>query len=219
VATGAHYSRSGRSGFLDRDIPGFEQDFVHTPEDVLAGGVDMSGKVVVLDAEGLHPGVGLAERLARAGAEVTLLTPNLSPVAPSLVASLEVRFVMQRLQAAGVTIRTHTYIRSIGDRTVETYDVFSDAAELIADVDGVLLVTARYPHDPLSDALKGKVAQVFTIGDALSARPMAAATYDGQKFARFIGEPGAPASFDEAYWQPVPVEDYPRPASVLLPVS
>ena len=45
---------------------------------------------------------------------------------------------------------------------------------------------------------------------------LAAATDEGQRFARMIGEPGAPSSFVEAYFQEVPVEQAASPAASLL---
>jgi hypothetical protein len=52
----------------------------------------------------------------------------------------------------------------------------------------------------LEKDLDGKVAQLFTIGDALAPRMWGAATFEAHKFARFIGEPGAPASIADAYF-------------------
>ena len=70
VATGARYSIGGHSSQRDFDIPGYDQDFVYRPEDILIGNVRPSGKIVMLDGEGLHTGVGIAEVLAGAGAEI-----------------------------------------------------------------------------------------------------------------------------------------------------
>ena len=68
IATGARYSPSGRCAFRDLDIPGYEQDFVYLLEDVLLDGARPTGRVVVLDGENLHAGLGVAEVLALAGA-------------------------------------------------------------------------------------------------------------------------------------------------------
>ena len=51
-----------------------------------------------------------------------------------------------------------------------------------------------------SRELEGKVPQLFTIGDALGVRPLATAAYEGQKFARLIGEPDAPRNVAEVYF-------------------
>jgi 2,4-dienoyl-CoA reductase-like NADH-dependent reductase (Old Yellow Enzyme family) len=215
VATGARYSREGRSGFLNGEIPGHDRDFVLRPEDVLLGGARPQGKVVILDGEGIHTGVGIAEVLAGAGADVELVYAGFAPVDMSLMLTMEVGFVVGRLKAAGVEMTPSSYVRAIGDGEVTLYDVFTGEERTIA-ADAVVLATSREPYDPLSDGLEGKVEQLFAIGDALAARPMVAATYEGQMFARFVGEPGAPASFNEAYWPEHDPALLPQPASVLL---
>jgi hypothetical protein len=81
-------------------------------------------------------------------------------------------------------------------------------------VDAVVLVTGRVPIDGLARQLAGKVGQLFTIGDALAARPLAAASYEGQKFARLIGEPGAPTTICETFFRPDEPATVPYPADV-----
>ena len=206
VATGALYSTGGRSAFLDCDIPGYEQSFVYRPEDILLGRVKPQGKVVLLDAEGLHTSLGVAEVLGSAGAEVHYLTPSFAPVSPRLVANQDHRFIMKRLHCAGVTFSPTTYIRKIGDHAVTTFDVYSEQERTIDGVSAVVLATARIPVNRLESELEGAVPQLFTVGDALAARMFAHASFEGQKFARLIGEPDAPRSFADAYFQDNPPE-------------
>ncbi|MBO0729682.1 MAG: FAD-dependent oxidoreductase [Acidimicrobiaceae bacterium] len=216
VATGALYSRGGRSGYLSLDIPGHDRDFVYCPEDVLLRGVRPSGRVVLLDGEGLHASLGVAEVLASAGATVEYMMPEFSPVSHSLVFTGEWELVVQRLKKVGVSFTPATYIRSIDDHALSVYDVFSKEERTISPVDAVVLSTGRVPQNELAKALEGKVAQLFTIGDALGARPLATAAYEGQKFARYIGEPDTPRTVAEAYFQSNPPELMPQPAEVLL---
>jgi 2,4-dienoyl-CoA reductase-like NADH-dependent reductase (Old Yellow Enzyme family)/thioredoxin reductase len=216
VATGARYSAGGRSYFVDADIPGFDRSFVHRPEDVLLGTCHPTGKVVLLDAEGLNTSLGTAEVLANAGAVVHYLTPGFAPVSARLVDAHESRFILKRLRAAGVIISTNTYIKSIGDHSLVVYDVISEEERTIEAIDAIVLSTARIPQNGLTQELTGKVAQLYTVGDALAARPWAAAAYEGQKFARYIGEPDAPATVGAAYFMQDPPDVLPSPAEVLL---
>ncbi len=201
VATGARYSPGGRSITCDADIPGHDLPFVHRPEGVLLGGARPSSKVFVFDAEGYHTGTGIAELLASRGAEVQFVTATYSPVSARNTDNWEERYIVQRLKANGVRLRPTTWLRRIEDRAVVLYDIHTDE-ESREPADAVILSTAREPVDGLARALEGKVAQLFAIGDALAARMLAAATYEGQKFARLIGEPGAPATFTEAWFRP-----------------
>jgi 2,4-dienoyl-CoA reductase-like NADH-dependent reductase (Old Yellow Enzyme family)/thioredoxin reductase len=214
VATGARYARTGRSAFLNVDLEGHDRGFVLRPEDVLIDGARPTGRVVIVDGEGINTGVGVAEVLAAAGADVELVASGFAPVSAHLMARMEAGFIVRRLKALGVTLSTTTWIRRIGDGTVTLYDVFTDEERTVTDVVAVVLATSREPQDALLAALEGRVAQLFTIGDALAARSVAAATYEGQMFARLVGEPGAPATFTEAFWPEYDPEILMRPAAL-----
>lgn len=200
LATGATYSRAGHSNHRDFDIPGYDRDFVYRPEDVLLGKAHLTGKIVVLDAEGMQTGVGVAELLALQGADVHYLTPHLTPIALRVLATQDAPYIMKRLRSAGVAISTSTYIKTITDHAVTLYDVFSEEEREMKEVDAVILSTGRISVNELEKALEGKVAQLFAIGDAAAARIWPVASYEGQKFARYIGEPNAPATIGEVYF-------------------
>jgi 2,4-dienoyl-CoA reductase-like NADH-dependent reductase (Old Yellow Enzyme family) len=211
VATGALYSKGGRSITCDADIPGHDRPFVFRPEDILLGGKRPTGRVFVIDNEGYHAGTGIAEMLAEGGAEVQFVHAGYSPVSARLTDNWEERYVVGRMKAAGVRLRPTTWLKSIGERSVTLYDIHT-GAESVEPADAVILSTARVPVDGLARALEGKVAHLFTIGDALAARMLAAASYEGQKFARLVGEIGAPASISEAWFAPDAPETMPLPA-------
>jgi 2,4-dienoyl-CoA reductase-like NADH-dependent reductase (Old Yellow Enzyme family)/thioredoxin reductase len=219
VATGAMHDRGGRSGFYNLEIPGWDQPFVLRPEEILLGGARPSGKVVLLDGEGLHASLGLAEMLASGGAQVEYLTPNYAPVSARVVGSLEDEDMVKRMRRAGVVISPLTYIRSIGDHAVTAYDIATDEDRVIDGLEAVVLVTGRAPVNDLSRALDGKVDQLFTIGDALAARPFAAAAFEGQKFARYIGEAGAPKTVGEVFYASNAAAFTPTPAELSRPVA
>ena len=219
VATGAHYSKGGRSITVDADIPGHDRSFVYRPEDILLRGARPSGKVIVLDGEGMHASVGVAELLATAGADVLYVTAGFSPLSPRLVDNFESRFIVRRLKVAGVHFSPTSWIKRIGDHAVTLYDVHTGEEQTLEGIDAVILSTGRVPLDGLARELEGKTPQLFTIGDALAARPLATATYEGQKFARYIGEPGAPATIHEAYFRADGPEVNPLPADVARPMA
>lgn len=200
VATGASYSQTGRSAFLDQDIPGADKPHVYCPEDILEGRVQPSGKLVVVDAEATHTGSGVAELLGRRGAEVIMLSPNYAPYSHREVMSLEGDSIAQRMAEANVVFQATTWVRGIGDHDLQIVDVNSGRESVIPGVDAVVLATGRIPVDGIARELEGKVAQLFTIGDALGVRPLATAAYEGQKFARLIGEPDAPRDVAEVYF-------------------
>jgi hypothetical protein len=65
-------------------------------------------------------------------------------------------------------------------------------------VDAVVLATMRRAHTRLASELANEVPRLFVIGDAMSPRYLFKATYEGQRFARLIGEPDAPRDMREA---------------------
>lgn len=214
IATGARYSAGGRSITYDADIPGYDRSWVYRPEDILLDAMRPSGRIVVLDGEGLHASAGIAEMLASGGSELTYVHAGFSPLSPRLVDSFEARHVVGRMKTAGVRFASTTWVRSIGEHRVTLYDVHTEEERTIEGVDAVVLVTGRIPQAGLASELERRVKQLFTIGDALAARPLAAATYEGQKFARYIGEAGAPSTICETYFRPDDPQVMPLPSDV-----
>jgi 2,4-dienoyl-CoA reductase (NADPH2) len=208
VATGAVYDREGRGGFAPAAIPGCDQPFVLTPEDVIAGN-QPTGAVVVVDEEGLHAGAGVAELLAEAGAKVELVT-TAGQVARSLVTSTEAPLIAARLRLAGVTVTTGAAVTQIGDGFVT---ISKDGRTEQRAVDAVVLVASRVAGPALDRELVGRVSQVYAIGDALAPRTLAAAIYEGQRLARLIGTADAPPTTDHALLMPGDPSMIARPAA------
>ena len=201
VATGARTHPGGRSITHDADIPGCANAQVRSVEDLLLSGERPGGRVFVFDSEGYHGGSGMAEMLAAAGAEVDLVYAGYSPVSPRNTDNWEERYIVGRMKQRGVKLRPTTWLRTIGADSVTLFDIHT-GAETVEPADAVVFATGRAPVDDLARALEGKVSQLFTIGDALAARMLAAAPFEGQKFARLIGEPGAPSTAAEVWFAP-----------------
>jgi 2,4-dienoyl-CoA reductase-like NADH-dependent reductase (Old Yellow Enzyme family)/thioredoxin reductase len=199
VATGSHYERTGETGFVPRPIPGWDHDFVHPPEPIIRGDVKLSGNVLVLDEEGMHAAVGAAEIAAIGGAKVELVT-RWPTVAHYLAA--QARYIPPRLRAAGVTMSTGTFLKEIRPGEV-TLTLLATGEERRTHVDAVVLATMRKPDDELGDSLEGMVPYVYVIGDALAPRTLKEATYEGQRFARVIGEDTMPKSVTEELFKPL----------------
>jgi pyruvate/2-oxoglutarate dehydrogenase complex dihydrolipoamide dehydrogenase (E3) component len=188
------------------------------PEQVLEGGLRFTGSVVVFDEEGITTGPGLAELLAAQGAQVVLVSRWSEPFGN--LGGLLITSTMPRIKKLGVQILTRTHLREIGDHTVRVYDI-DTGAETELEVAAIVMATGRRAdlglgRDLAERALAGRAEQVFSIGDALSPRGLTAAIQDGHRYARTIGEPGAPRTFTDLYFAPVDFATFQRPASVLL---
>jgi hypothetical protein len=138
--------------------------------------------------------------------------------------------VMARVGRLDVELLPQTYLSEIGDGAVTLAPVLRDSESLLAarivgegylrtGIDAVVLASMRKPANPkLEDELEGKVDAVYVVGDALAPRDLRAATYEGQYFARLVGEPDAPKSTSDAMFAPVSDETLQTlgPAATLL---
>jgi 2,4-dienoyl-CoA reductase-like NADH-dependent reductase (Old Yellow Enzyme family)/pyruvate/2-oxoglutarate dehydrogenase complex dihydrolipoamide dehydrogenase (E3) component len=194
VATGSRYRRDGSSGFVLPPIEGWDQELVLGLEEIIRGEVKPSGKVLVLDDEGMHAAIGVAELMARNGAQVDYVTRHMM-MAPNL--EMAMPYVARRVAEAGVNIRTMHYVKSIGEHSATIYDIGTQEEQTLDGLSHVVLATMREPIDSLYEQLSGKVPYVYLVGDALAPRTLKEATYEGNRFARVIGEPDAPASVQD----------------------
>jgi hypothetical protein len=92
----------GETGCFKRPVPGWDQDFVVTPEQVIGGGLRFTGGVVVFDEEGITTGPGIAELLASQGAQVRLVSRWSEPFAN--LGGLLITSTMPRIKKLGVQI-------------------------------------------------------------------------------------------------------------------
>jgi hypothetical protein len=111
-------------------------------------------------------------------------------------------------------VTTQSYIKAIRDDEAVVYDIFTNV-EQRRPIDAVVLATRRQPQDSLAHQLEGKVPQVYAVGDALAPRGLSEATFEGQRFARLVGDPAAPRTSDEALMAPPDPASFPRPAAAL----
>jgi len=129
--------------------------------------------------------------------------------------TLEYAIEIPRLKNLGVKLETMTYIRELGDHTATIFDVFTNAETTIDNVAAVVMATTRRADLSLAKLLEGRVAQLFSAGDALAPRGLSEAIHEGHRFARVIGEANAPKDFTELYFSSVNYDMFQKPASVL----
>jgi dimethylamine/trimethylamine dehydrogenase len=189
IATGARWRKDGVGRWHSYAVTGFEGERVLTPDDIMEGKLPQ-GAVVVFDDDHYYMGGVLAERLRRAGLEVTLVTP--AELASVWTANtLELRQIQTRLLGLGVAIRTSRTVTALRGGHVETACVFTGRPEQI-EATTVVSVTARLPEDSLYQSLKaspGTLKSVRAIGDAYAPGTIAAAVYAGHEWARSLDVP------------------------------
>lgn len=178
--------------------------------DILSGAVKAAENVLLYDDNGGHQGMGAAEVISNAGSRLELVSPE-RMFAPEMGGMNHVPY-MKAFQERGVRITINTRLKAVrrdGNRLIATLGSdFSDAYCEERSIDQVVVEHGTLPLDDLYLALKplsknaGAVDYealisgrfpfpdrqpeagflLFRIGDAVAARNIHAAIYDGLRY-------------------------------------
>ena len=185
VATGSRPIRTGFQGFTCAEIPGYQQDYVVVAEDIIKNQVKVGNKVVILD-EDLHiKALALADLLSEQGKQVEIITR-------ALYVGTEVDFVTlaaiyQRICSKGVTLTPNSFIKEIlpGGKVV-AFSIITQEERKLEGIDTLVLVTGNQPEEGIYFALKGKVKELYRVGDCVAPRKADRAIYDGHQVGRML---------------------------------
>jgi mycofactocin system FadH/OYE family oxidoreductase 2 len=186
TATGCRPTRTyfSTTQVTELALPGFDGDNVFTVWDILGDGDDdrVGQKVVLVDEDGTWRSIGTAEYLADHGKQVTIVTSQPQPA--SGIEIIDLRPTIGRLARNGVRFLPATEVRGFENGSVITFSPLLQAESRIEDVDSVVVVTGRVANDELYFALKGKVKELYRVGDAVAPRNVEYAIWDGEMVGR-----------------------------------
>lgn len=182
IATGSRWRRDG-IGVLNLDPRDFSTAL--TPDDVFAG-AKISGPVVIYDDDHYFMGGALAEKLAREGHAVTLVTPQATASYWTAYTD-EQGFVQARLLELGVTLALSQHVTAQTQGEARLACAYTGRETSVA-CETLITVTGRLPEDGLYQSLHGRVASLARVGDCLQPSSIADAVYSGHRFARLLGE-------------------------------
>ena len=204
LATGSTWRRDG-TGLAHKTAPfDAQMPATLTPDDLMAqdGIVQISknGPVVIFDDDHYYMGGVLAELVAAAGHDTTLVTPA-GEVSRWAHNTLDQERIQKKLLEMGVTIHAH---RTLAGRSKDRLDIactFTGRRQTIACTT-LVPVTARTPVETLYRELKGLperlsgagISSLVTIGDCSNPDTIAAAVYAGHQYARQFGTTPDPDS-------------------------
>jgi 2,4-dienoyl-CoA reductase-like NADH-dependent reductase (Old Yellow Enzyme family) len=152
------------------------------PIEALTGAVPVGRRVVLLDEFGDWPGMSIAHALAARGAEVMLVTPVMYP--GQALELTNWRICYEQLSALGVAFHPVAGIAAVRGRDVVIRRGFSQAEQVITDVDSVVMVRVPVALDSLYTELSLGSLEVHAIGDAYAPRGIEEAVFDGQRLGR-----------------------------------
>lgn len=197
LATGSHWRADGVGRWHTRSLvlDGVE---LLTPDDLMAGARPRGPRTVLFDDDHYYLGGVLAELLAAGGYEVKLVTPE-PRVSEWTVNTMEQHRIQRRLLELGVTALTAQTVSSASEGVVRTTCVYT-GREYEHACDSLVLVTARLPEDGLAAGLERALGArsgptVRLIGDAWAPGTIAAAVWDGHRYAEELD--GPPSDDDE----------------------
>lgn len=216
IATGSHWNTDGTNCLTHDPIPGADASLPDqlTPEQVIAGTKPIGKRVVILNADTYFMAPSLAEKLASAGHEVTLVSGV--HLANYMHFTLEYPNMMRRLHELGVEELGDHFCSRIEPGRLEIYNIWGDGSRRSyrgpgvsprdankthrwLEFDSLILVTGRSSNDSLFRELKARESEwaandikgIYLIGDAEAPRLIADATFTGHRLAREIEEGNA----------------------------
>jgi len=179
LATGS-YPRKNAFSLLRADldmIPGADKDCVKTSWEVLEHPEEVGERVAIIDEEGHHQAVSIAEFLKDLGRDVEVVT-HMPSIAADLFGPSENQVLYPRLLKKGIRFTPNAAIREIKEDQV-IFNLYTGELYIIDKVNTVVLIVGREPNTVLAEKLRGKVPELHEIGDCYSPRKVNHAIYEG----------------------------------------
>ncbi|MGZ4193930.1 MAG: oxidoreductase [Solirubrobacteraceae bacterium] len=195
VATGARWRADGVGRFHTQSIALDPRLPVLTPDDLMAGALPDADRVVLFDDDHYYMGGVLAELLARAGRHVTLVTPAVC-ASSWTTNTMEQHRIQRRLLELDVEILASHAVTSTTRDGVRAECVFT-GRDRDLPASAAVFVTARLPEDSVYRGLLERRADwqdaglktVRAVGDCLAPGTIAAAVWEGHRYAEELEEP------------------------------
>lgn len=161
----------------------------YTPEQVvdtwhvLTGEAKTGKRVLLIDLDGHHQATGTAEFLAEQGKEVHMLCPALF-IGGKLGPLQDLYLTRQRLARKNVTFTPDIAVLGIEGTLVKGLNVYSNKMLDFSGYDTIVLAAGNESCDRLYFELKGKVKELYRIGDCVAPRKTDMAILEGHRVGR-----------------------------------
>jgi mycofactocin system FadH/OYE family oxidoreductase 2 len=170
----------------ERPIPGdYSLEQVVNTQQVLTGRVQTGQRVLLIDLDGHHQSTSTAELLANQGKTVHILTSALF-IGGSLGPLQDLYLTRQRLARKGVTFTPDIAVLGIEGTVAKGLNVYSNEMMDFVGYDTIVLAAGTVARDSLYFELKGRVRELYRVGDCVAPRKTDMAIVEGHRVGRLI---------------------------------
>jgi hypothetical protein len=173
----------------ENPVPGADGPAVYNVWEVLQGKADLGQNVLLIDYDGHHRATATAEWIVNQGKSCYMITSSLF-IGAELGPLQDLYLTRQRLLQKGVTFCPDIAVMEIngerGKKGAKGFNVYSNAWMEWGPYDSVVLAMGQRVDDALYFSLKGKVKELYRIGDCVAPRKVDMAIWEGHKLGREI---------------------------------
>jgi 2,4-dienoyl-CoA reductase-like NADH-dependent reductase (Old Yellow Enzyme family) len=166
------------------DVPGVELPQVMTFVAALTGHAVLGDRVVVVSEDDRSAPLAVADHLAGAGHQVTLVYQ--SPAPSPQVGKYSIGSMLARLDADGVRLVPMARAVAFAPGVVELSHSYSNRCWTLDGVDTVVLACGSVSDDTLYHELRGRHRAVHLLGDAYAPRRLSFATRQARELVRAV---------------------------------
>jgi mycofactocin system FadH/OYE family oxidoreductase 2 len=166
-------------------LPGADGPNIFNVWQVLTGEGQTGERVLFIDNDGHHQATATVEFLADRGKKVHIVT-NSPTIGSELGPTQDSYLTHQRLAQKGVTFTPDFAVVEIKGVEVKGLNFYSNEWHTFSDYDSVVYAMGNRVEDGLYKALKGRVKELYRIGDCLAPRKIDMAILEGDKVGRMI---------------------------------
>jgi len=165
------------------EIPGADNNVVETRQ-VLLEEVEVGQNVLVVDCQNHMYALDVADFLADRGKRVEIITETAFAGSEADILTIEMAYFS--VLSKEVVITPLTSIQEMRGKTIIAYNVITSAERRIEGIDTVVFCTDERTNDALYYSLKGKVKELYLVGQALSPRRLLDSIADAYVTARAL---------------------------------
>jgi mycofactocin system FadH/OYE family oxidoreductase 2 len=166
-------------------LPGGNGPNIFNVWQVLTGEGKAGKQVLFIDNDGHHQAAATVEFLADRGSRVHIVT-NSSTIGSELGPSQDSYLSHQRLAQKGVTFTPDFAVTEIQGTDVKGLNYYNNEWHTFAGYDTVVYAMGSRVEDALYKSLKGKVKELYRVGDCVAPRRIDMAVLEGDKVGRSI---------------------------------